>query len=52
MAILYGIKKVVITELDESTGLAPTTKGLVKTIDTAEEAKLTPVLFHSQNSCP
>ena len=44
MAILYGIKKVVITELDESTGLAPTTKGLVKTIDTAEEAKLTPVL--------
>ena len=44
MAILYGIKKVVITELDEATGLAPVSDGLVKTIATAEEAKLSPVL--------
>lgn len=45
MAILYGIKKVVLTELDPTTGKPPVgSDGVVCEISTAEEATLTPVL--------
>lgn len=44
MAILYGIKKAVLTELDPATGLPVTTNGKKVTITTAEEATLTPVI--------
>ena len=40
--ILYGIKKVVLTELDESTGQAKVS-GTTCTLTTAEEAEMTPV---------
>ena len=40
--ILYGIKKVVLTELDESTGQAKAS-GTTCTLTTAEEAEMTPV---------
>ena len=44
MAILYNIKKVVLTELDPKTG-APKAEGGVKaTIETAQKAELEPVL--------
>ena len=44
MAILYNIKKVVLTELDPATG-APKAEGGVKaTIETAQKAELEPVL--------
>lgn len=41
--ILYGIKKVVLTELDESTGQAKVSDGITTTITTAEEAEMSPV---------
>lgn len=40
--ILYGIKKVVLTELDETTGQAKAS-GTTCTLTTAEEAEMTPV---------
>ena len=44
MAILYGIKKAVLTELDPSTGKPPSTGGKTVTFKTAEEASLEPVV--------
>ena len=44
MAILYNIKKVVLTELDPNTGVAPTSNGVVAKIDTAASASLEPVI--------
>ena len=43
MAILYNIKKVVLTELDESTGSAKSS-GIVTHIKTAQKAELEAVL--------
>lgn len=43
MSILYGIKKVVLEELDPKTGLPPVTSGIVATILTGENADLDPV---------
>lgn len=43
MAILYNIKKVVLTELDDSTGTAKS-GGVVSHIKTAQKAELEPVL--------
>ena len=43
MAILYNIKKVVLTELDPKTGAAATS-GVKATIETAQKAELEPVL--------
>lgn len=43
MAILYNIKKVVLTELDASTGTAKS-DGVVSHIKTAQKAELEPVL--------
>lgn len=50
MAILYGIKKVVLTELEETTGLPPESGGIVKTIKTGEQAKLTPVIAEGEEA--
>ena len=48
MAILYNIKKVVLTELDPATG-APKAEGGVKaTIETAQKAELEPVLSEGE----
>ena len=48
MAILYNIKKVVLTELDPKTG-APKAEGGVKaTIETAQKAELEPVLSEGE----
>lgn len=44
MAILYGIQKAVITELDPATGKPPVASGKVLHFDTAEEATLEPVV--------
>lgn len=41
--ILYGIKRVVLTELNPQTGLPVGEGGIVATINTAEEATLEPV---------
>ena len=43
MAILYNIKKVVVTELDPSTGEAKA-DGVVAEIETAQKAELEPVV--------
>lgn len=42
--ILYGIKKVILTELDPTTGLPKSVDGITTTITTAEEAEMTPVI--------
>lgn len=47
MAILYNIKKAVITELDPSTGKAKTS-GVVAHIKTAQKAELEPVLSEGE----
>lgn len=47
MAILYNIKKVVLTELDPSTGKAKTS-GVVSHIKTAQKAELEPVLSEGE----
>ena len=47
MAILYNIKKAVITELDPSTG-KPKTDGVVAHIKTAQKAELEPVLSEGE----
>lgn len=44
MAILYNIKKVVLTELDPTTGKPPVSDGVTATIKTAQKAELEPVL--------
>ena len=44
MAILYNIKKVVLTELDPSTGAPKVSDGVKATIDTAQKAELEPVI--------
>ena len=47
MAILYNIKKAVITELDPTTGAAKT-GGVVAHIKTAQKAELEPVLSEGE----
>ena len=47
MAILYNIKKVVLTELDPSTGAAKAS-GVVAHIKTAQKAELEPVLSEGE----
>ena len=47
MAILYNIKKVVLTELDPKTGAAATS-GVKATIETAQKAELEPVLSEGE----
>lgn len=47
MAILYNIKKVVLTELDPATGKAKTS-GVVSHIKTAQKAELEPVLSEGE----
>lgn len=47
MAILYNIKKVVITELDPAKG-TPKTSGVVAHIKTAQKAELEPVLSEGE----
>ena len=47
MAILYNIKKVVLTELDPKTGAAKSA-GVKATISTAQKAELTPVLSEGE----
>ena len=47
MAILYNIKKVVLTELDPSTGKAKAS-GVVSHIKTAQKAELEPVLSEGE----
>lgn len=44
MAILYNIKKVVLTELDPKTGAPKASDGVKATIETAQKAELEPVL--------
>lgn len=44
MAILYNIKKVVLTELDPATGAPKADGGVKATIETAQKAELEPVL--------
>ena len=44
MAILYNIKKVVLTELDPKTGAPKASDGVKATIQTAQKAELEPVL--------
>ena len=44
MAILYNIKKVVLTELDPKTGTPKVSDGVKATIETAQKAELEPVL--------
>ena len=44
MAILYNIKKVVLTELDPKTGAPKSSDGVKATIETAQKAELEPVL--------
>ena len=47
MAILYNIKKVVLTELDPAKG-TPKTSGVTATITTAQKAELEPVLSEGE----
>ena len=47
MAILYNIKKAIITELDPTTGAAKT-GGVVAHIKTAQKAELEPVLSEGE----
>lgn len=42
--ILYGVKKVVLTELDPATGLPKVGTPIICNIETAEEAELEPVI--------
>ena len=51
MAILYNIKKVVLTELDDSTGTAKS-GGVVSHIKTAQKAELEPVLSEGDEGKP
>ena len=44
MAILYNIKKVVLTELDPATGAPKVSDGVKATITTAQKAELEPVI--------
>lgn len=44
MAILYNIKKVVLTELDPATGTPKVSDGVKATITTAQKAELEPVM--------
>ena len=44
MEILYNIERVVLTELDPTTGLPKSNGGVKTTISTAKEAKLSPVI--------
>ena len=48
MAILYNIKKVVLTELDPATGAAKASDGVKATIETAQKAELEPVLSEGE----
>lgn len=48
MDILYGIKKVVLTELDPATGAVKTGTPIICTVTTAEEAELEPVLSEGE----
>lgn len=48
MAILYNIKKVVLTELDPKTGAPKASDGVKATIDTAQKAELEPVLSEGE----
>lgn len=50
MAILYGIEKAVITELDPTTGKPPVSDGKTVTFDTAEEASLDPVIDEGEEN--
>ena len=45
MEILYNIERVVLTELDPSTGLPKAEGGVKTTISTAKEAKLSLSVF-------
>ena len=48
MAILYNIKKVVLTELDPATGATKASDGVKTTISTAQKAELEPVLSEGE----
>ena len=48
MAILYNIKKVVLTELDPKTGAVKADGGVKATISTAQKAELEPVLSEGE----
>ena len=48
MAILYNIKKVVLTELDPATGAPKADGGVKATIETAQKAELEPVLSEGE----
>lgn len=48
MAILYNIKKVVLTELDPKTGTPKASDGVKATIETAQKAELEPVLSEGE----
>ena len=48
MAILYNIKKVVLTELDPATGAPKASDGVKATIETAQKAELEPVLSEGE----
>ena len=48
MAILYNIKKVVLTELDPKTGAPKASDGVKATISTAQKAELEPVLSEGE----
>ena len=48
MAILYNIKKVVLTELDPKTGAPKASDGVKATIQTAQKAELEPVLSEGE----
>ena len=48
MAILYNIKKVVLTELDPATGAPKVSDGVKATIETAQKAELEPVLSEGE----
>ena len=48
MAILYNIKKVVLTELDPKTGAPKASDGVKATIETAQKAELEPVLSEGE----
>ena len=48
MAILYNIKKVVLTELDPAKGTPKETDGVKATITTAQKAELEPVLSEGE----
>jgi len=46
--ILYGIKKVVLTELDPATGIPKVGEPIICNVSTAEEAELEPVLSEGE----